>query len=86
VYCRLNQARPEPVSYGADLEIHVMPKQVLFIQGAGAAVHDAWDDKLVRSLERALGDGYSVLYPRMPDEADPHYGPGRPRCSSSSTS
>ena len=50
-----------------------MPKQVLFIQGAGAAVHDAWDDKLVRSLERALGDGYSVLYPRMPDEADPRY-------------
>src|SRR5262249_38996225 len=50
-----------------------MPTQVLFIQGAGAAAHDAWDDKLVRSLERELGDGYMVLYPRMPDEADPHY-------------
>jgi predicted alpha/beta hydrolase family esterase len=37
-------------------------------------VHDSWDDKLVRSLERALGEGYHVLYPRMPNEADPHYG------------
>ena len=50
-----------------------MLKQVLFVQGAGEAVHDEWDDKLVRSLERALGDGYSILYPRMPNEADPHY-------------
>src|SRR5262249_39473131 len=50
-----------------------MPTQVLFIQGAGAAAHDAWDDKRVRSLERELGDGYMVLYPRMPDEAAPHY-------------
>jgi pimeloyl-ACP methyl ester carboxylesterase len=50
-----------------------MPVQVLFVQGAGAAVHDAWDNKLVQSLERALGDGYHVLYPRMPNEADPRY-------------
>lgn len=50
-----------------------MPKQVLFVQGAGEAVHDRWDDKLVRSLERELGGGYAVLYPRMPDEADPRY-------------
>jgi pimeloyl-ACP methyl ester carboxylesterase len=50
-----------------------MPKQVLFVQGAGEAVHDEWDDKLVRSLKRELGDGYSILYPRMPNEADPHY-------------
>jgi predicted alpha/beta hydrolase family esterase len=50
-----------------------MTKQVLFVQGAGEAVHDAWDSKLVRSLERELGEGYSVHYPRMPDEADPRY-------------
>jgi len=50
-----------------------MPKQVLFVQGAGEAAHDAWDHELVRSLERELGDGYVVLYPRMPDEADPRY-------------
>lgn len=50
-----------------------MPRQILFVQGAGEAVHDAWDDKLVRSLERELGEGYVVLYPRMPDEADARY-------------
>ena len=48
-------------------------KQVLFVQGAGKSVHDAWDDKLVRSLERELGEGYAVRYPRMPHEADPKY-------------
>ena len=49
-----------------------MPIQVLFIQGAGEAVHDQWDDKLADSLRRELGDRYDVLYPRMPDEADPN--------------
>jgi predicted alpha/beta hydrolase family esterase len=56
-----------------DVEICGMPRQVLFVQGAGEAAHDAWDDKLVRSLEEELGDGYSVRYPRMPNEADPRY-------------
>lgn len=50
-----------------------MTKHVLFVQGAGEAVHDTWDDKLVRSLERELGAAYSVVYPLMPNEADPHY-------------
>lgn len=50
-----------------------MPKQILFIQGAGEAVHDQWDNKLVESLERELGSDYAVLYPRMPEEADPRY-------------
>jgi len=50
-----------------------MPKQILFVQGAGEATYDAWDDKLVRSLERELGNGYTVLYPRMPNGADPRY-------------
>ncbi|MET8091108.1 alpha/beta fold hydrolase [Micromonospora sp. NPDC005220] len=45
--------------------------QILVIQGAGAGVHDEWDNKLVDSLTRELGDGYEVRYPRMPDEADP---------------
>ena len=52
-----------------------MPIQVLFIQGAGEAVHDQWDDKLADSLRRELGDGYDVLYPRMPGEADPKFAP-----------
>lgn len=49
--------------------------QVLFIQGAGEAVHDQWDAKLADSLKGRLGDGYDVLYPRMPDEADPKFAP-----------
>ena len=49
------------------------PRQVLFIQGGGAGAHDEWDDKLVDSLRRELGDRYEVRYPRMPDEDDPSY-------------
>jgi predicted alpha/beta hydrolase family esterase len=52
----------------------MMTRQVLFIQGGGAAgTHDEWDNKLVESLERELGLDYKVLYPRMPNEADPKY-------------
>lgn len=50
-----------------------MTKEVLFVQGAGADVHDRWDNHLASSLARALGEGYAVHYPRMPDEADPRY-------------
>ena len=50
-----------------------MGKQVLFIQGAGEGVHDRWDNRLVASLERELGDGYQVRYPPMPGEDDPSY-------------
>ena len=46
-------------------------RQVLFVQGGGAGTHDEWDDKLVASLEDQLGQRYEVLYPRMPNEADP---------------
>lgn len=48
-------------------------RQVLFIQGGGAGVHDSWDDKLVASLKRELGADYEVRYPYMPGEEDPHY-------------
>ncbi|MBV8805041.1 MAG: alpha/beta fold hydrolase, partial [Sinobacteraceae bacterium] len=50
-----------------------MTEQVLFVQGAGEGAHDRWDDKLVESLERELGEDYAVRYPRMPDEDDAHY-------------
>ena len=43
---------------------------MLFVQGAGAGAHDE-DAALAASLERALGDQYTVHFPRMPDEADP---------------
>ncbi|MFG2058363.1 alpha/beta fold hydrolase [Micromonospora sp. NPDC048930] len=48
-------------------------RRILFIQGGGAGTHDEWDDKLVDSLRRELGDGYEVRYPRMPDEDEPSY-------------
>jgi pimeloyl-ACP methyl ester carboxylesterase len=48
-------------------------RQILFIQGGGAGAHDEWDDKLVESLRRELGDGHEVRYPRMPDEGDPSF-------------
>ncbi|WP_327205622.1 alpha/beta fold hydrolase [Rhizobium beringeri] len=50
-----------------------MVKQVLFIQGAGEGVHDRWDNKLVASLERELGENYAVRYPHMPCEDNPRY-------------
>ena len=50
-----------------------MKKQILFIQGGGAGVHDEWDQKLVDSLRLELGPGFDIRYPRMPNEADPSY-------------
>ena len=50
----------------------VMSKQVLFIQGAGVGAYRE-DAKLSESLRRALGPDYEVIYPAMPNEADPRY-------------
>ena len=44
---------------------------VLFLQGAGAGVHAAWDIHMVESLRRELGPSYVVRYPPMPREEDP---------------
>jgi uncharacterized protein len=44
---------------------------VLFIQGGGKGAH-ALDAALADSLKRALGLGYDVRFPRMPDEVDPN--------------
>ncbi len=51
--------------------------QILFVQGGGKGAHDEWDSKLVASLEQALRPGYTIRYPRMPREADPHAGAWR---------
>lgn len=56
-------------------------RQVLFIQGGGAGTYDEWDDKLVDSLRRELGDGFEILYPRMPAEDDPSYAAWGPAIS-----
>jgi predicted alpha/beta hydrolase family esterase len=55
-----------------------MKRQLLFVQGGGARVHDEWDGKLVESLTRELGPSYEVRYPRMPNEDDPSYAAWRP--------
>jgi uncharacterized protein len=47
-----------------------MTKTVLFIQGAGAY---AEDKKLANNLSQALGTGYRVHYPAMPNEDRPDY-------------
>ncbi|MGZ2412094.1 pimeloyl-ACP methyl ester carboxylesterase [Sphingomonas sp. F9_3S_D5_B_2] len=53
-----------------------MTPQILFIQGGGDDVHDQWDNKLVDSLAAGLDiDPGAIIYPRMPDEGDPHYAP-----------
>ena len=52
-----------------------MKRQLLFVQGGGTDTHDKWDNKLVDSLASSLGDTYDVLYPRMPNESNPEYGP-----------
>ena len=43
---------------------------VLFVQGAGAGAHAA-DRVLADALARELGDRFQVVFPRVPDEADP---------------
>ena len=48
-------------------------RQLLFVQGGGASVHDEWDNRLVESLQRELGSDYEIRYPQMPNEADPRY-------------
>jgi pimeloyl-ACP methyl ester carboxylesterase len=50
-----------------------MSVQILFVQGGGEGAHDEWDDKLVDSLARELGDGFEIRYPRMPREDDPSF-------------
>lgn len=49
------------------------PAQLLFVQGAGEGTHDEWDNKLVDSLQRELGDQYEIQYPRMPNEVEPGF-------------
>jgi len=48
-------------------------RELLFVQGGGRAVHEAWDQKLVDSLRRELGPEYEIQYPRMPAEDEPKY-------------
>lgn len=49
-----------------------MATQVLFVHGDGGGGYEA-DAALAASLRVALGPGYQVHYPRMPDEEEPSY-------------
>ncbi len=49
-----------------------MKKQVLFIQGGGEGAY-AVDKRMAAALQHALGAEYNVVYPHMPEEADPEY-------------
>lgn len=55
-----------------------MKRQVLFVHGAGEGAYEA-DEKLVLSLRNALGSGYDVRSPRMPNEGDPEVGAWKER-------
>jgi predicted alpha/beta hydrolase family esterase len=56
-----------------------MTRQLLFVQGGGGHdAHDAWDAKLVDSLAGALGPGWDIRYPRMPNEDDPKFSVWKP--------
>jgi len=49
-----------------------MPKQVLFVHGAGEGAYEA-DKKLAESMRKALGADYEVHYPAMIDEDNAPY-------------
>jgi hypothetical protein len=49
-----------------------MTSSVLFIHGGGTGAY-AEDRLLADALQRALGDGYDVHYPQMPDEENCPY-------------
>lgn len=58
-----------------------MTKPVLFIHGAGEGAYEE-DGLLAASLQQALGPGYHVHYPRMPDVESPEYSPWKAQISS----
>jgi predicted alpha/beta hydrolase family esterase len=55
-------------------------RRVLFVHGGGKGAHEA-DQELAASLQNALGAGYEVLSPKMPNEDSPEYGAWRDRIS-----
>ena len=51
-----------------------MHYQLLFIQGGGGDEDYKADAKLVASLRQALGNAYTVHYPRLSDDSSPDFG------------
>lgn len=65
------EAASSVVKFKVAMPTNKRTKPVLFVQGGGRGTHDSWDNKLVASLEQALGPDYAIRYPRMSDESDP---------------
>ncbi|QIN78660.1 alpha/beta fold hydrolase [Rubrobacter marinus] len=57
-----------------------MKTHVLFVHGGGEGAYEE-DRRLAASLQDALGAGYGVQSPRMPNEDSPEYGAWRDRIS-----
>ncbi len=53
----------------------LMQQQILFIHSAGPQGTDTGSGPLVAALETALGPGFSVVNPPMPNPEDPAYAP-----------
>lgn len=45
---------------------------ILFVHGGGEGAYEA-DKKLVDRLKKALGNGYEIIFPAMPDQSNPNY-------------
>ena len=56
-----------------------MKQQVLFVHSAGPQERGEGSSHMVAALQKALGDGYDVRFPRMPDPDDPAYVPWKER-------
>ena len=57
----------------------IIMKEVMFVHSAGPQGHHEGSDYLVRYLVDALGPGYRVMHPGMPDPENPHYSDWRTR-------
>ena len=57
-----------------------MRRHMLFVHGGGEGAHEA-DQELAARLQDALGAGYEVQFPKMPNEDSPQYGAWKDRIS-----
>src|SRR5215216_6420426 len=58
-----------------------MKRRLLFVLGGGGGAYES-DRKMAASLRDALGGGYEVQFPKMPDEDSPKYAAWRDRIAS----
>jgi uncharacterized protein len=62
-----------------------MKRQLLFVHGGGEGAYEE-DRKMAASLRDALGSGYEVRCPKMPEEDSPQYTAWRDRIQVNSLS